>query len=136
QICGQLIPVDEYNEHLRIELLDPKYQENKKEIMANAKKVSIVHDSQIIQNLKEMQDSRPDIFGLSAEQFERSQIQQIQQGLNNKPIWDGQSATMTRTTATVAMLQQQQRRQYEDIQKKNYRIHLMEDKMMIKMKNT
>lgn len=32
QICGQLIPVDEYNEHLKIELLDPKYQQIKKEI--------------------------------------------------------------------------------------------------------
>lgn len=34
-----------------------------------------------------------------------------------KPIWDGQSSTMTRTTATVAMLAQQNRRNYEELQK-------------------
>lgn len=33
EICGQLIPVDEFNEHLKIEQHDPKNQQMKKDLM-------------------------------------------------------------------------------------------------------
>ncbi|KAL4493961.1 hypothetical protein ABPG72_021978 [Tetrahymena utriculariae] len=112
QICGQLIPIDDYNQHLEIEMLDPKYQQLKKEQQASSKTSSTVHDPQIIQNLYEMKKYRPEIFGYAEEQFEK--IVENEPSGPSKPIWDGQSATMTRTTATVAMLAQSTRRKYEE----------------------
>ena len=60
--CHRLIPVSEFDEHLRIELLDPKHIKIQKEVEANAKDVTTATGDQISRNLKRFARNRPDLF--------------------------------------------------------------------------
>ena len=46
-ICNQNIPVNEMQEHMRIELLDPKYMEQRKHLEARASSTNIAADDEI-----------------------------------------------------------------------------------------
>ena len=61
---------------------------------------SLAEDEDITKNLKRFASQRPDLYDVQAEAKTQ-----------NKPgmIWDGQSSTLTRTHANVAMIQQQQK---------------------------
>jgi len=107
-VCGRNIPVSEFNEHLRIEMLDPNYRNVKADAEARAQNITTVSGDDIAKNLKAFARHKPDVFGHSDEQ------QRFQEQQAGKVIWDGQSGTMTRTTANMAMIAQQQKRNYDD----------------------
>jgi splicing factor 3A subunit 1 len=114
--CGKAIPVSEWTEHMRIELLDSKWREEKIDDLKRQKNPMTAEGDEISRSLKNLMANRPDIATSDANaQFE---------ALNQKPgsdgpkvIWDGHSNSITRTTANSAMLAQQQRRNAEDIMK-------------------
>lgn len=63
---------------------------------------ALAEDEDITKNLKRFASQRPDLYDVQKPADEKS---------SNKPgvIWDGQSTTLTRTHANVAMIQQQQK---------------------------
>ncbi len=74
-VCGRNIPVSEFNEHLRIEMLDPNYRNVKADAEARAQNITTVSGDDIAKNLKAFARHRPDI--LSADDQARFQEQGI-----------------------------------------------------------
>jgi splicing factor 3A subunit 1 len=61
-ICGELIAVDELSEHMRIELLDPKWKEQKAARLSKLGESSLADSSQIGANLIGFAKKRSDVF--------------------------------------------------------------------------
>jgi splicing factor 3A subunit 1 len=110
-ICGQYIPISEFNEHLRIEMMDPRHKDVKQDVQARAQNVTMVSGDEIAKNLQAFARNMPSVFGSAEEQA--AQFEGPKGGAP-KVVWDGQSGTMTRTTANQAMIAQQQRKNYEE----------------------
>ncbi len=85
---------------MRLELMNPKWREEKLKREERAKLQSLATGDEIAANLKRFAQERRDIFPGS------SQTAQLEQPPAQKIIWDGQAETITRTTANIAMLQQ------------------------------
>eukprot|EP01016_Furgasonia_blochmanni_P005765 TRINITY_DN12269_c0_g1_i15.p1 TRINITY_DN12269_c0_g1~~TRINITY_DN12269_c0_g1_i15.p1 ORF type:complete len:755 (+),score=132.50 TRINITY_DN12269_c0_g1_i15:33-2297(+) len=117
QICGQMIPIEDINEHVRIELLDPKYREIQKEIQARTQSQTSASGEDIADHLRQFARKRPDLFGGVDDQLITGEDKSGAGGSQSKIVWDGQSASITRTTANVAMLAQQQRKNLEETMK-------------------
>ncbi|KAH8582441.1 Pre-mRNA splicing factor 2xSWAP domain [Cryptosporidium sp. chipmunk genotype I] len=63
-ITGQLIPVEEISNHMRILLLDPKWKKQKDQLVERAKQESaFTASSNIEENLVAFISKRPDLFG-------------------------------------------------------------------------
>ncbi|KAI8074868.1 Pre-mRNA splicing factor PRP21 like protein-domain-containing protein [Gongronella butleri] len=62
--CGEAIPANEFEEHMRIELLDPKWKEQKMAAEAKHKGTNLLQTGDdIARNLKTLSSYRTDIFG-------------------------------------------------------------------------
>lgn len=109
--CGKPIPLSQWTEHMRIELLDPKWREDKIDLLNREKNPMTAQGDEISRSLRNLVANRPDIGRTDA----TNQLDQAhQQSEGNKVIWDGHSNSITRTTANSAMLAQQQRRNLEE----------------------
>ncbi len=65
-ITGEMVPVDEMAEHMRISLIDPRYQEQRAIMMAKIRETTKASDEEIGRNLMGLAKARPDVFGASA----------------------------------------------------------------------
>lgn len=83
---------------MRLELMDPKWREEKLKREERAKLNSLATGDEIATNLKKFAAERRDIFP----QAQPVGTAPVQAPL---PVWDGQADTITRTTANMAMLQ-------------------------------
>ena len=64
-ITGELIPVDQMAEHMRISLIDPKFQEQRQAMMSKIRETTKASDDEIGRNLMGLARKRPDVFGES-----------------------------------------------------------------------
>ena len=64
-ITGELIPVDQMAEHMRISLIDPKFQEQRQAMMSKIRETTKASDDEIGRNLMGLARKRPDVFGQS-----------------------------------------------------------------------
>ena len=62
-ICNQYIPISEYNEHLRIELLDPQYKNIQEDVRSRGANVTMASGDEVSENLARFARRRPDLFG-------------------------------------------------------------------------
>lgn len=63
-VCSQPIPINEISQHVRIELLDPKWREQKAKILERNKDSNLADSgAAITANLKKLAVYRTDIFG-------------------------------------------------------------------------
>ena len=65
-ITGELIPVDQMAEHMRVSLIDPKFQEQRQAMMSKIRETTKASDDEIGRNLMGLARKRPDVFGQSA----------------------------------------------------------------------
>ncbi|KAG1461688.1 hypothetical protein G6F56_005673 [Rhizopus delemar] len=94
--CGEAIPVTEMDEHMRIELLDSKWKEQKMAMEAKIKDSNLLHGTDVARNLKNFSGLRPDIFDADeSETLWKLKRQQEEARKKDKIIWDGHTATMT-----------------------------------------
>ena len=63
QICKQEIPIAEMEEHMRIELLNPRAREKLKEMKAKEKETPLAIGGEISSSLKRFAERRTDLFG-------------------------------------------------------------------------
>eukprot|EP01017_Pseudomicrothorax_dubius_P004815 TRINITY_DN1106_c0_g1_i4.p1 TRINITY_DN1106_c0_g1~~TRINITY_DN1106_c0_g1_i4.p1 ORF type:complete len:617 (+),score=193.87 TRINITY_DN1106_c0_g1_i4:258-2108(+) len=110
-LCRRMIPLSQMNDHVRIEMIDPKYKEIKKELEARSQSMQITSGNELFNNLRNFANKRPDLFGTVDEEF---QAEEKPKPTAKAPQWDGTSSTMTRTSANIAMIAQQQRKNYEE----------------------
>lgn len=61
--CKQAISTTKMSEHVRIELLDPKWKEQKIKAQDRNKETNLTDNLTVFENLKQLAQARPDIFG-------------------------------------------------------------------------
>uniref|UniRef100_A0A2P2MQK5 Uncharacterized protein MANES_04G066600 n=1 Tax=Rhizophora mucronata TaxID=61149 RepID=A0A2P2MQK5_RHIMU len=105
-ITGELIPINEMSEHMRISLIDPKYREQKEKMFAKIRETTLAGDDEISKNIVGLARTRPDIFGTTEEEVSNAVKAEIEKK-DEQPkqvIWDGHTGSIGRT-ANQAMTQ-------------------------------
>ncbi|XP_059652797.1 probable splicing factor 3A subunit 1 [Cornus florida] len=106
-ITGELIPINEMSEHMRISLIDPKYKEQKDRMFAKIRETTLAQDDEISKNIVGLARTRPDIFGTTEEEVSNAVKAEIEKKKDDQPkqvIWDGHTGSIGRT-ANQAMSQ-------------------------------
>lgn len=106
-ITGELIPISEMSEHMRISLIDPKYKEQKDRMFAKIRETTLAADDEISRNIVGLARTRPDIFGTTEEEVSNAVKAEIEKKKDEQPkqvIWDGHTGSIGRT-ASQAMSQ-------------------------------
>ncbi|CAI2172378.1 10823_t:CDS:2 [Funneliformis geosporum] len=104
--CKQVIPVDEMDDHVRIELLDPKWREQKLAAELKKKESNLLQEgTDVAKNLKAFSGYRSDIFGneeteigrkIGEEEEKKKRIEK------EKVVWDGHTASINMATQRAA----------------------------------
>lgn len=95
-ICGEEISVEDLQEHMRIELLDPKWKENKTRLQEKQRETSLAHNRNIAANLKALSSHMPDVFETKqSEEFESEAMPMSQ--------WDNQPVAKPAAPAAAAV---------------------------------
>lgn len=106
-ITGELIPINEMSEHMRISLIDPKYKDQKERMYAKIRETTLAQDDEISRNIVGLARLRPDIFGTTEEEVSNAVKAEIEKKKDEQPkqvIWDGHTGSIGRT-ASQAMAQ-------------------------------
>ena len=57
------------SEHLRVSLIDPRYQQQRNAMLAKIRETTKASDDEIARNLVGLAKSRPDVFGVRSADF-------------------------------------------------------------------
>lgn len=87
---GRQIPIEESEEHMRIELLDPKWKQEQQRALETRATSQFASDDQIAANLSTLGRNRPDIFG--GDEFKSKPKQATKQP--DRVIWDGHTGSV------------------------------------------
>ena len=127
-ITGNEVPIDRMTEHMRIQLLDPKWREEQRRLAALRGSTSeetttqVGRGDQIAQSLATFARQRHDIFGSDEEAALKNDNQKDD---DNKIIWDGHGGSINRVQQQVlgilhqdnqAAMQRQQQHFYQQQQ--------------------
>lgn len=100
-VCGQQIPAHELEEHMRIELLDPKWKQQRDLIEARKAQASeLQRGANVVTSLQNLARTRVDIFGTETDEERRKQEEAIERERRKereKVVWDGHTATKVST---------------------------------------
>ncbi|KAM1833154.1 hypothetical protein ACFX13_023006 [Malus domestica] len=100
-ITGELIPINEMSEHMKISLIDPKYKEQKEMMFAKIRETTLAQDDEISRNIVGLARTRPDIFGTIEEEVSNAVKAEIEKKKDEQPkqvIWDGHTGSIGHTT--------------------------------------
>ena len=62
-ITGELVPLAQMAEHMRISLIDPRWKVQREAMLAKIRENTQASDDEISQNLVTLAGHRPDVFG-------------------------------------------------------------------------
>ena len=127
-LCNEMINIEDIVEHIRIELIDPRWRELNKELQ-KTKDINLNTPSEFINNLSSFSRNRPDLFGEVNEVVKIEEQKKIESSKLKNEVWSGYAPNMTRTTANIAMLQEQNRKNVEE-SRKSTEIASMQGKMI------
>jgi splicing factor 3A subunit 1 len=100
-ICNQQIPVDELKEHMRIELLDPRWKLDRNAVEARKAQASeLQRGANVVASLKNLARTRVDIFGAEADEERRKREEEEERERRKereKVVWDGHTASKANT---------------------------------------
>lgn len=100
-ICGQQIPVDELQEHMRIELLDPRWKSQRDVLEARKAQASeLQRGANVVSSLKNLARTRVDIFGAEEDEEQRKKEEEqerLRRREREKVVWDGHTASKANT---------------------------------------
>lgn len=100
-VCGQQVPVDELQEHMRIELLDPRWKSQRDILEARKAQLSeLQRGANVDSSLKSLARARVDIFGTEVDEEKRKKEEQEQQERRKereKVVWDGHTSSKDKT---------------------------------------
>lgn len=100
-ICNQQIPVDELQEHMRIELLDPRWKSQRDALEARKAQTSeLQRGANVVSSLKNLARTRVDIFGAEADEERRKreeEEEQVRKKERERVVWDGHTASKANT---------------------------------------
>lgn len=100
-VCGQQVPVDELQEHMRIELLDPRWKSQRDAIEARrAQANELQRGANVESSLRSLARARVDIFGTEVDEEKRKKEEEEElkrRKEREKNVWDGHTASRDRT---------------------------------------
>ncbi|KAJ7582921.1 Pre-mRNA splicing factor PRP21 like protein-domain-containing protein [Mycena floridula] len=100
-ICGQQIAMDELQEHMRIELLDPRWKEQRDALEARkAQSSELQRGANVVSSLKNLTRTRTDIFGTEVDEERRKREEEeerLRRKEREKAVWDGHTASKADT---------------------------------------
>lgn len=100
-ICGQQVPVDELQEHMRIELLDPRWKSQRDALEARKAQASeLQRGANVVSSLKNLARTRVDIFGAEVDEERRRREEEEERERRKereKVVWDGHTASKLAT---------------------------------------
>ncbi|KAF8201506.1 Pre-mRNA splicing factor PRP21 like protein-domain-containing protein [Pholiota molesta] len=100
-ICGQQIAVDELQEHMRIELLDPKWKEQRDNLEARKAQASQLQTgTNVVSSLQNLARTRVDIFGTETDEERRKREEAVEREKRKereKVVWDGHTSSKANT---------------------------------------
>ncbi|BEI80027.1 hypothetical protein CcaverHIS002_0105560 [Cutaneotrichosporon cavernicola] len=102
--CGQSIPEDELSEHIRIELLDPRWKDQKRELDARRQQQQQLQvGADISTSLRNLAAARTDLFG-DEDDEETRKLREEEAARKRKErekiVWDGHTASASRVQDT------------------------------------
>jgi splicing factor 3A subunit 1 len=102
--CGQSIPEAELSEHIRIELLDPRWKDQKRELEARRQQQQQLQvGADISTSLRNLAAARTDLFG-DEEDEETRKLREEEAARKRKErekiVWDGHTASASRVQDT------------------------------------
>lgn len=102
RICGQQIPENEMAEHVRIELLDPRWKEKQMEADSKRSAANVLHEgTDVASSLRQIASKRQDIFSANAEdearRKAREEEERVRKREREKIVWDGHTASAIST---------------------------------------
>jgi splicing factor 3A subunit 1 len=93
--------VDELQEHMRIELLDPRWKSQRDALEARKAQASeLQRGANVVDSLKSLARARVDLFGAEADEVRRrreEEQEREQQREREKVVWDGHTASKVAT---------------------------------------
>lgn len=102
--CKQSIPESEISEHIRIELLDPRWREQKQFLeQRKTQQAQLIENADVAGSLKKLASARTDLFGTAEEEEKRKQQEEAERAARKAKeaiIWDGHTASKTATLET------------------------------------
>ncbi|KAK4688970.1 splicing factor 3A subunit 1, partial [Tremellales sp. Uapishka_1] len=102
--CNQSIPESELSEHIRIELLDPKWKEQKRNLdLRKAQHQQLQQGADISASLRNLASQRTDLFGDELDEEERKRKDEedkLRRKEREKIVWDGHTASKATTEST------------------------------------
>ena len=113
-LCNLAINPDKIDEHLKIELLDPRWKSIQEEIDKNQQQTNLAHTGDLLIYLVQFRKSRPDLFG-EVDDIKKLEIKRKEEKEKNSAhaMFTGYAPTMTRTTANNNMIKIQNIRHIE-----------------------
>ncbi|GAA6060352.1 hypothetical protein JCM10212_004536 [Sporobolomyces blumeae] len=99
---GQQVPVEEFSKHVRYELLDPRWKEEKKQAELNRSAANLLPEgTDVSASIRAMAAHRPDIFGdsLGDAELKRQAEALAKSKLREKDVWDGHAASRESITS-------------------------------------
>lgn len=129
-VCGERVPIDGMDEHVRFELLDPRFREQRRELESKrAQHNALSEGADPSRSLRQFAGNRTDIFGGEVEeeaQKRREQEEARKRKEREDIVWDGHAASKVDTRAVFnrpdalqSEMQQIQKR-FKTDQTKNY----------------
>lgn len=117
-LCKASVPEEDFQDHIRIELLDPKWKEVQKEISSRQASSTLASTPEFLTYLGNFSKSRPDLFGDidDIHNFEQKKKLEPSQ-VPSHQIWNGYNPYMSRTTANITMFKQQNKKHLEESKK-------------------
>ncbi|CAL5220560.1 g2597 [Coccomyxa viridis] len=95
-ITGELVPIEQMGEHMRISLIDPRWKDQRDAMLAKIKDTTKASDDEIGRNLMGLARARPDVFGSTQDELSsivEASIKDSKISGNDRDVaWDG--ATM------------------------------------------
>ena len=117
-LCKLSIKPDKIEEHLRIELLDPKWKSIQEVINKNQEQTNLAGTGDLLIYLDQFSKSRPDLFGEVDDIKNLEQKRKEEKEKNSDhTMFTGYATNMTRTTANNNMIKIQNIRHIEESKK-------------------
>ncbi|KAF5843032.1 Pre-mRNA splicing factor PRP21 like protein-domain-containing protein [Dunaliella salina] len=114
-ITGELVAINEMEEHMRVSLIDPKWKEQREAMISRIKDTTKANDEEVTSNLMGLVNTRPDIFGSTEEEVTQVVSESIREKLTSgtqRPVaWDGFTQRGPELAQQVANIQQNRQQQ-------------------------
>lgn len=92
-LTGEMVPVSEMAEHMRISLIDPRWRDQREAMLNKIKETTKASDDEIASNILSLARTRPDIFGSTQDEVGAIVKAEIESrkisGVNRPVAWDG-----------------------------------------------